>query len=392
MGSNFNVGSFNAINTNETKDKKPSSSHSVSDDLKKRLLIFGGVIVIGVVLIAVVLLLFSNKTYSYDDIEKIMTNAAEAYFEDHPKRLPATESHRVEIDVETLAASEYMKEMVEYTGEGKSCSGTVTVQTNGDGYLYIPRLDCGEDYITQSLKEVVTKDVVTEGYGLYQVGDSYHYRGEEVNNYLQLDNSLWRIVKVTSDGDIMLILGEDYTQSVPWDNRYNSQVGYNIGINTYSASRIKDTLSELYENNEEEEAILSDEDRSKLVNFNLCTGKRSMTDTTTDNSVECSETLEGQKIGLLTAADYMMASVDANCTTITNRSCQNYNYLNNNQRFWLLTATSDNTSDVYGVDTSGVIEMVSASGYKSPRPVVMLDANVMLDSGKGTLEKPYKLK
>ena len=113
MGTNFNVGSFNAINTNETKDKKSSSSHSVNDDLKKRLLIFGGVIVIGVVLIAVVLLLFSNKTYSYDDIEKIMTNAAEAYFEDHPKRLPATESHRVEIDVETLAASEYMKEMVE---------------------------------------------------------------------------------------------------------------------------------------------------------------------------------------------------------------------------------------------------------------------------------------
>lgn len=35
MGTNFNVGSFNAINTNETKDKKPSSSHSVNDDLKK---------------------------------------------------------------------------------------------------------------------------------------------------------------------------------------------------------------------------------------------------------------------------------------------------------------------------------------------------------------------
>lgn len=52
MGTNFNVGSFNAINTNETKDKKTSSSHSVNDDLKKRLLIFGGVIVIGVVLIA----------------------------------------------------------------------------------------------------------------------------------------------------------------------------------------------------------------------------------------------------------------------------------------------------------------------------------------------------
>ena len=88
----------------------------------------------------------------------------------------------------------------------------------------------------------------------------------------------------------------------------------------------------------------------------------------------------------------MTASLDENCQNVLSRACQNYNYLNNNQRFWLLTATTDNTSDVYGIETSGIIEIESASGYKSTRPVVMLDANVMLDSGKGTLEKPYKLK
>lgn len=392
MGTNFNVGSFNAINTNETKDKKTSSSHSVNDDLKKRLLIFGGVIVIGVVLIAVVLLLFSNKTYSYDDIEKIMTNAAEAYFEDHPKRLPATESHRVEIDVETLAASEYMKEMVEYTGEGKSCSGTVTVQTNGDGYLYIPRLDCGEDYITQSLKEVVTKDVVTEGYGLYEVGNAYVYRGETVNNYLELDNAVWRIVKVTADGNFLLILDTDMSESVPWDDRYNSQVGYNIGINTFSASRIKDSILEYYDTTDEDKIILSDDDRSKTVAFDLCTGKRSVSDTATDNSIECSEVLENQKIGLLTASDFMMGSVDPNCKTIVDYSCQNYNYLAASYKWWLVTAVKDNTDEAYGVSSSGVAEATTTSSYMYPRVVIMLDGNVLLKSGKGTGAKPYKIK
>lgn len=393
MGTNFNVGSFNAINTNETKEiKKPSSSHSSNDDLKKKLFLFGGIIVVGVVVIAVVLLLFSKRNYSYDEIEKIMTNAAEAYFEDHPKRLPATELQRVEIDVDTLVASEYMKEMFKYTGEEISCSGKVAVQTNGDGYLYIPQLDCGEDYITQSLKEVVTKDVVTEGYGLYQVDNSYVYRGETVNNYLKLDNAVWRIVKVTADGQFMLILDTKIVESVPWDDRYNSQKGYNIGINNFSTSRIKDSILESYNTNDEDETILSDDDRSKTVAFDLCIGKRSVSDTAKDNSVECSEVMENQKIGLLTASDYMMGSVDSNCKTIVDYSCQNYNYLTVPYKWWLVTAVKDNTGEAYGVGSSGVCEATTTSSYMYPRPVIMLDGNVLFKSGKGTENKPYKIK
>lgn len=392
MGTNFNVGSFNAINTNETKDKKPSSSHSVNDDLKKRLLIFGGVIVIGVVLIAVVLLLFSNKTYSYDDIENIMIDAAEAYFEDHPKRLPVSESRPVAIDVDVLAASEYMKEMIEYTGEEKSCSGRVNVYMNDGEYLYIPRLDCGEDYVTQSLKEVVIKNVTTEGYGLYEVGNSYVYRGESVNNYLELDNAVWRIVKITDDGNFLLILDSDMSESVPWDDRYNSQVGYNIGINTFSASRIKDSILEYYDTNDEDKIILSDDDRSKTVAFDLCTGKRGVSDTATDNSIECSEVLENQKVGLLTASDFMMGSVDPNCKTIVDYSCQNYNYLAASYKWWLVTAVKDNTDEAYGVSSSGVAEATTTSSYMYPRVVIMLDGNVLFKSGKGTEAKPYKIK
>ena len=66
-----------------------------------------------------------------------MTSAAENYFEDHPKRLPTTESQRVEIDVDTLVASEYMKEMVTYTGEELSCSGSGAVyNADAEGPVY----------------------------------------------------------------------------------------------------------------------------------------------------------------------------------------------------------------------------------------------------------------
>lgn len=395
MGTNFNVGSFNAINTDIENKPKKNNSKGSNDDFKKKLLVLGGVILGGAIILFLVLFLISTffpKSYSYDEIENIMKNAAVNYFEDHPKKLPASLNQMVEIDVETLAASEYMKEMIEYTGEELFCSGKVSVQTNGDDYLYVPHLECGDDYITQSLKEVVLKNVTTTGYGLYQDGDNYVYRGEDVNNYLQLEKSLWRIVKVNSKGQMLLILNDRTNEALPWDDRYNAQIGYNIGINTYSASRIKDSLNEYYKTNDEDKAILSDEDRSKLVSFDLCTAKRASTDGTKNNSIECSETLADQKIGLLTASDYMMGSIDSNCKTVVDFSCQNYNYLTTDYKWWLLTATADSTKEAYGVDNSGVAKKVTTSSFMYARPVVLLDSNVLFKGGKGTLNKPYKIK
>ena len=244
-----------------------------------------------------------------------------------------------------------MRLLQHHTKDGVSCSGKVSVQTNGSDYLYIPTLECGDAYTTKSLKDAITLQVVTQGYGLYQVGDSYIYRGELVDNYVQLDLSLWRVVKITSNGQIMLIYAGDSILSGSWDDRYNSEVGYNRGINNYGTSRVRESLESLYESNDEDEAILSDDDRSKLVSFDLCIAKRTAADTTKDNSVECSETFSNQKIGLLTAADYMMASLDENCQTVLDRACQNYNYLTNGDKWWLITASSENTSDVYSGQT-----------------------------------------
>ena len=393
MGSNFNVGSFNAINTDE---EKKSSSHKGSDnELKKKLLFLGVIIVAGVLVLFLILFLVSSfvqKNYSYDDIEEIMRDAAVQYFKDNSSKLPENENQRVEIDASTLASYEYMKPLSEYTKDGVSCSGKVSVQTNGSDYLYIPTLECGDAYTTKSLKDAITLQVVTQGYGLYQVGDSYIYRGELVDNYVQLDLSLWRVVKITSNGQIMLIYAGDSILSGSWDDRYNSQVGYNRGINNYGTSRVRESLESLYESNDEDEAILSDDDRSKLVSFDLCIAKRTAADTTKDNSVECSETLADQNIGLLTASDYMMASLDANCNTITDYSCQNYNYLVSGYRWWLVTASSDSTNDTYAISNVGVASSTSTSSYMRIRPIVMLDASVLYDSGRGTANKPYKVK
>ena len=55
------------------------------------------------------------------------------------------------------------------------------------------------------VKKIVNDDdIVTSGDGLYSRGGAYYFRGEYVNNYVKMDNSLWRIVKVTSDDNVVL--------------------------------------------------------------------------------------------------------------------------------------------------------------------------------------------
>ena len=219
------------------------------------------------------------------------------------------------------------------------------------------------------------------------------YRGDDVNNYVQLDNALFRIVKVTSDNKILLILDEtDSSISTYYDNRYNTDRGFNSGFNDYKISRMYEYLDNLY-NNRLDVQLLSNNDKEKLTPFNLCIGKRTSSDTTNNNSIECSEVLENQMIGLLTVSDYLNASLDVNCRKTIDRSCQNYNYLKlSSTDWWLVTGNSLNSYEAYYVRSGGYLDESNASSYKKVRPTIMLDNNVMIKSGNGSSSNPFILK
>ena len=98
-------------------------------------------------------------------------------------------------------------------------------------------------------------------------------------------------------------------------------------------------------------------------------------------------------IGLLTASDYINASIDVNCKNTVSKSCQNYNYLKiKNTAWWLGTAPSFDTNDVYYVNENGYLLYSNASSLNIIRPTVMLNNNVMIRSGKGTESDPFILK
>lgn len=371
-----------------------------SDVARKRMFKMMGIIVGGMVILLVVLYIisiFNGGTYSYTEIEKVLKDAAISYFKDNPDSLPTEEGNIVEIDSSNLIVAERMKDLSEYTKEGVSCTATVQVEKSGNEYLYTPYLNCGEEYITEELYKRIKKDdnLVTSGYGLYATNGAYVFRGEKVNNYVKLGDNLWRIVKVTSNNNIVLISEEGVQYDQPWDNRYNETNHFASGFNSYSASRMKEYLDQIYENPSEDngEVLLTKKDKAKLVSYNLCTGRRSVGSETKDNSEECAEVLQNQKYGLLTLSDYLYASVDPNCVNASSKSCQNYNYLvKKGKSWWLATGDKDDSSNVYAVQGTGSLERQIASNYNGVRPVIYLNSKVLYKSGNGTEQKPYKIK
>lgn len=378
----------------ETPSSSSKKSYSSDKMTKMMFLVIGAVIVI--FLIIMLFMMLFQKSYTYEDIEAIMVQAAESYFAKHPESLP-TGSSSVEISTAELSNAGEMKPLEEYLPDGSICSGTVNVQKSGSNYLYIPKLNCGELYSTTELYRKVQEDnkTVSSGYGLYNKGGNKVFRGEVVNNYVQLDEMVWRIVKITSGGEMVLITEEFETNSLPWDDRYNQSVEYQSGINTYSTSRLRESIEHLYELPEDTEEIdpfLSNADKAKLVSFNLCTGKRGQDELGSDNASECREVVKDQYMGLLTISDYMSASTDANCKTAASAACQNYNYLVNGEEWWTVTPIKENTYQAYTVDTDGDIEIKVVNNYANLRPVVHLNSRVLYKGGDGSKENPYTVK
>ena len=379
-------------NNNQQNSKPVKDNREMKKKLMRIMLIVVGILV----LLLIIILIFSlvtggNKTY--EEIEEDLKNAAIEYYEVQSGLLPQEEGETITVRASTLAEAGYMDPLSELR-EGESCSGRVEVTKVGDNIVYTPYLDCGDNYTTKELyKAVLEQGIVTSGNGLYDLNGEKVYRGDNVNNYVQLDNALFRIVKVTSDNKLLLILNEmESNMSTYFDDRYNQDRLSNSGFNDYRISRMYQYLDDLY-NNKQDYRLLSSNDKEKLSTFNLCIGKRNPADTTNNNSIECTDVLENQMIGLLTASDYLNASLDANCRATTDKSCQNYNYLKlSGTDWWLVTGSSLNSYEVYSVRSSGYLYETNASSYKKVRPTIMLNNNVMIKSGNGSESNPYILK
>lgn len=367
------------------------------DDKMKKMLIFLAVLILLVIVFAFVIFLTGDKTLSYSQIENKMLEASRQYFLNNKGALPSYENGSMEVSADLLAEEGYMKAISKYQENSSvACSGKVTVIKNGEYYYYSPYLNCGDKYTTTYLDEKLLDSLVTDKDGLYAMNQifegksqkMYVYRGEFPNNYVLIDGTLWRIVKINPDRTIMIIqakVDDDTFEEGSWDDRYNLDDESNSGINVFSDSRIKRRLDIYYSSDN----YFSSKLKEKLVPKKVCIGARNIEQSKNDGSIECSKkSEEEQYFSLLPMYDFLNASLDSYCKLPEDRNCSNYNYLNKfGDKWWLLTVNSKATYRGFMVSSSIYRSDLSANAHA--RLVAYLNSNVTYAGGSGTYRDPY---
>jgi len=384
-------------------------------------------ILVGLLVLVIVFMWFTSlisngRTYTYEEVEAKLVEATKRYVEDYPGVLPSTPNTSNTISASALIENGYIKDLSSYTkDETVICNGSVDIfLSNLDNYNYVPSLYCGAKYETIKLADKVAADNdygVVSGSGLYQrvngkfitdeqdlsntgSADTFEYvfRGDEVNNYVKIDENYWRIVSISDTNDIYMIYVGTVQKSSPWDDRYNELVDKNQGINVYEDSGIKSRVMQKVEEFYNGEVILknkepySEKTKYLITPMDICVGKRSTTATDISGKIECSKILEEQYVGLLPAYYYMSASLDDNCTTIVSKSCGNYNYFSDfDDYWWLLTANEEITNEAFAVSQKSV-DTFYCSNKSSVRPTILLGSRAAYESGSGTYEDPYIVK
>lgn len=393
--------------------------------MDKKMIKYVGILV-GLIILLVLFLVLKNAVnggakYSYPDIEKKLVAAAKKYTKDFPGTLPTTPNTSFSVSARVLADKEYIKDISDYAKDDVICNGSVEVfMTTSGNYNYVPELICGNKYETKKLANKVIEDNdygTVNGSGLYekvngrfttsynQLGQNsntddfeYVFRGDDVNNYVQIDDNLWRIVSIKGDNNMLLIYTGYIQKGSAYDDRYNEEVNKYQGVNIYEQNGIRSRAMEQAEAFYNGTVVLKDRikysEKTKYLTttMDLCMGKRSTTDTDISGRIECRTILQDQYVGLLPAYYYMEASLDPSCTTIVSKNCGNYNYLSKfNDYWWLLTGNSENTNEAYNVSQRNA-QSTLCNQKSYIRPIIMLGSRATYESGSGTLSDPYIVK
>lgn len=359
--------------------------------IRENILKIFSIIIIFILVILICIFAFggnsSKSNSSYSIMEDNLVSSVKKYLNDNAKLNPKNDGEMTKVNLDTLVNSEYMKELYSLEDENVKCSGYVQVLNKNNNYDYIPYIKCGNYYETKKISDYIkdeSLDAIGED-GLYKDGTKYVFKGENPDNYLKLGDRLYRIIEVTEEDNLKLISTEKYQNSVVWDDRYNIERDNNDGINDFSKSRLRDSLEELYQNS----GYFTEQEKSKIIQHNICIGKRYKDDFSIDGNSECSVEFPSQYVSMLQLNEYARASIDQNCKKISDKTCSNYNYLQKiGSSIRTITAVADNTYQVYYIG-NGTVNVTRASNSFSIYPVVYIDNLSIYTKGDGTLENPY---
>ena len=217
--------------------------------------------------------------------------------------------------------------------------------------IYNPKSETGETLINLSSYILSTSSIVFEDDGLYSSNGNYIYKGVNVNNYILVNNMMFRIIRINMDKSIDIVLDE-----------YINKLSYSDSVVSYNESSIKKYL---------EEKFLPSIDSNVLMETSICLDPISEL-----SEVNC-ENMGTTSISLLGITDFLNSMNDSK-TYLT----QNGEYL------WLYNHANNNVWHTNGSNISNS----SSTNLYGIKPVLTLKNSNVYISGDGSYNNPYQIK
>ena len=217
--------------------------------------------------------------------------------------------------------------------------------------IYNPKAENGEVLANLATSIISNSSIVYEGEGLYINSGNYLYKGNDVNNYIIINDMLFRIMKINSDKTIDIVL-DDYINKLKWDDEIkNFDDSY---INTYLNEKFLNSLN-----------------KDLLVKTTVCSDIIKEI-----KNITCEESKNDDYVRLLGLNDYFNSMADEKTYLVKD-----------NEFLWFYNRSNEN---VWHTTAKSVASSVSNKIY-GIKPVVTLKNSVVLISGDGSLNNPYQI-
>ena len=317
----------------------------------------------------------------------LIEKAASDYTIEHPEKLDEYNLNDSYVTIGELQSLNYLsKGTIKNPVTKKKMDGCVVITYDNEksNYNYTYKEDsCNSLKISTasliSAYETIIKNepIVTSDDGLYEIDDEYVYRGLTPNNYMTIDNTMYRILSLNKETKTIKVIKDSGDSKIWQENQNNKDYNFRTSsVYTYLNTNFYQTLSETLQ-----KYVLSN------ATWYTGIGEYKEANLVALKSINQLSSINAN-VGLLSAYEYVRVSLNESCqNNFLDSNCTGKNYLSKGKKMWLLNSE---TSKVWLVNENGKIEETNSPSTASVYPVYTLKPNIMV-TGLGTKEKPYVL-
>lgn len=292
---------------------------------------------------------------------------------------------------ETLRYTIIIKGKNKFRGTLKVVNESLTTDTFSDlillnNNIVVPKTRIGEEIATKDEGLISTMD---------NKGTSYYFRGNVVNNYVRLGNTLFRVVRINGDSTVRLVLDGVIENQQPYNTNELAQDQAASSLSLLSGATILSFLNSwVDENLSYYSSYLTAGDYCTDTIFNNNINGINYSSAYNRNIVDkepdlfCTGEIYSGRVGLLSADEVVFAGA---ATNIPNSSYYLYNkdiqgnYVTNSS----YSINSSNNVAMINIMSNGAFGdgiLINNSSYIRPVINISISAKV---KGSGTISDPY---